>query len=169
MEHCLVVSYSLTGTSRRLADLLCAQQGWERGEIGETFPRSTGLGGYLRCMLDSWLRRCPAISYQGPDPRSFGIVVLVAPIWMWQLASPMRSFVRQRRDALQRVAVLSVMGSKGAPNAVAEIGQILERAPLLSAAFTMNEVDDGSYAARLQAFGNALNAQNAVQPPVRPL
>lgn len=168
MSGILVVVYSYTGTSRRVADLLCSQHGWCMAEIAEVRPRSGALG-TLRCVLDSLLRRQPAIRYDGPTPKDFDTVVLVSPIWALQLAGPMRSFVARRRDHLPEVAVLSVMGGEGAPNAVAEIARLIGRVPVLSAAVTMREVDDGSCATRLQAFGTALNSANDPKAAVRPV
>jgi hypothetical protein len=155
MSKVLVVVYSYTSTSRRVARLLSQQQGWQLGEITEVRPRS-GVLGALRCLLDSLLRRCPEIRYDGPLPRQFDAVVLVSPIWAQRLAGPMRSFVARRRDHLPDVAVVSVMGDRGAPKAVAEIGRIIGRAPFLSTAFTTREVDDLGFAVRLQALGTAL-------------
>ena len=155
MTKILVVVYSYTGTSRRVAQLLRARQGWEVAEIAEVRPRS-GAFGNMRCLLDSLFRRCPAIRYDGPLPRGFDTVVLVSPIWGQQLAGPMRSFVTRRRDHLPDVAVVSVMGGSGAPNAVAEIGRIIGRAPILSTALSTREVDDGSCVERLHRFCTAV-------------
>lgn len=155
MTKVLVVSYSYTGTSRRVAQLLRDRQDWEVAEIAEARPR-TGAFGYLRCLLDSRFRRCPEIRYDGPLPRHFDTVVLVSPIWGQQLAGPMRSFITRRRDHLPDLAVVSVMGGSGAPNAVSEIGRIIGRAPILSIALTTREVHDGSCAERLQRFGTAV-------------
>jgi hypothetical protein len=138
-----------------VAQLLSDRQGWEVAEIAEVRPRS-GAFGNMRCLLDSLFRRCPAIRYDGPLPRGFDTVVLVSPIWGQQLAGPMRSFVTRRRDHLPDVAVVSVMGGSGAPNAVAEIGRIIGRAPILSTALSTREVDDGSCAERLHGFGTAV-------------
>lgn len=166
MSNTLVVVYSYTGVSRRLAQLLCAQQGWTLAEVLDERPRS-GAGGYLRSVLDSVLRRQPPVRYQGPDPSGFSCVVLISPIWAYQLAGPMRSFVARWRKSLRDVAVLSTMGSRGAPNAVVEISELLGRAPVLAAAFTAREVEDGSCAARLQAFGDALRPDRVAAEPVR--
>jgi hypothetical protein len=138
-----------------VAQLLSDRQGWEVAEIAEVRPLS-GAFGNMRCLLDSLFRRCPAIRYDGPLPRGFDTVVLVSPIWGQQLAGPMRSFVTRRRDHLPDVAVVSVMGGSGAPNAVAEIGRIIGRAPILSTALSTREVDDGSCAERLHGFGTAV-------------
>ena len=168
MNKVLVVVYSYTGTSRRVADLLGGQQGWPVAEIRETHARR-GAFGSLRCILDALLRRRPAIRYDGPPPGQFDAVVLVSPIWMLRLAGPMRSFLALHGSRLPNVAVLSVRGSRGASNAVVEVGALLGREPMLSAAVTMREVDEGSYAAQLQAFGTAIGGEAHSHIVVRPV
>ena len=155
MDTILVVCYSYTGTTRRLAQLLCSHHGWPLGEILDERPRA-GAGGTWRCFLDSMLRRHPPVRYQGPDPEDFHTVVLMSPIWVYRLAGPMRSFITSRRNTLRRVAVISTMGSAGASNAVAEIAHVLGRPPILADAFTTREIEDGSGTARLIAFGDRL-------------
>ncbi|MEO7886897.1 flavodoxin [Polaromonas sp.] len=166
-DRILVVCYSNTGTSRRVADLLASQFQWARGEVRETRSR-TGTAGMLRCVADSLFRRHPTVRYEGPDPREFETVVLIAPIWVYRLAGPMRSFVRDDAPGLKRVAVISVMGGQGATNAFAEIDRILGRPPILSTSFTAREVDDGSYASSLQVFGNAVRENAKKDGVVRP-
>jgi len=153
MNKVLVVIYSRSGTGRKLAWLLSRLQNWQMVEITEDRPRSN-----WRCILDSLLRRCPTIRYDGPNPRRFDTVVLVAPIWAGRLAGPMRSFVDSQRALLPDVAVLTVMGHTGAASAVSEIANLLGRAPLLNVSFTTAEVEDGSFADRLQAFGQAVQS-----------
>lgn len=152
MDSILIVCYSYTGNSRRAAETLAAQRGWPLGEISDAATRR----GALRCVLDSLLRRKPAVSYRGPDPGSYRTVVLVSPIWAYRLAGPMRSFVAERREDLRRVAVVSMMGSGGASNAVAEVARMLGRAPVLAAAITAREIADGSFTSRLLEFSEEL-------------
>ncbi len=119
MSKILVVVYSYTGACRRLAELLCNEQGWPMAEISDARPRG-GVLGTRRCL-----------------------------------------FVASRRESLPDVAAAPVMGGSGALNAIAEIGRLLGRAPILSTAFTAREVEDGSCAARLRAFGDAVRAARA--------
>ena len=158
MARTLVVFYSYTGTAAELARLLAAQQDWGLGEIVELQGRA-GARGTWRCVLDSLLRREPAIRYQGPDPARHDMVVLVSPIWMYRLAGPMRTFVASRAEVLEQVALISVMGSAGAGNAVAEVASLLDDVAVEATAFTSREVLDGSCAQRLQAFGDRLRAR----------
>ena len=162
MDSIMVVCYSYTGISRRAAQLLCSHHGWPLGEISEVEARGT-----WRCVLDSLLRRQPAIRYQGPDPGDFRTVVLVAPIWMYRLAGPMRSFVVHHKDTLQRVAVIVTMNAAGASNAFGEIARLLGHGLVDAAAFKAREIEDGSGTARLLAFGDALQPGSTASQPTR--
>jgi hypothetical protein len=153
MRQVLVVVYSYTGTSRRVAQRLAAERGWPIAEVFDAKRRS----GWLRCILDQLLRRRPPIRYDGPDPAAFDTVVLIAPIWVEHLAAPMRSFVTEHASRLRQVAAVSVMGSKGAPNAVAEIARLIGRRPALHAAFKTREVADGSALDRVGVFARAVD------------
>lgn len=155
MEKVLVVFYSYTGTSRRLALRLARLQGWRMGEIEEEMPRR-GLKGTLRCLADSLWRRHPDIEYRGPSPQDFDLVVLVSPIWAYRLAAPMRSFLMRMAPKLRDIAVLSVQDRGGAAHAVAEVTALTHRAPRRAAAFLRQDILDGSYEPRLKSFGHAL-------------
>jgi hypothetical protein len=126
VEPVLVV-YSYTGNARRLAELVCSLEGWPLGVVTDTNPRSGGTG-TLRCILDSLLHRAPEIDYSGPPPGAFRSIILIAPIWMYALAGPMRSFVRQYRWGLSRVGMVVTMGSAGALNAFREVERTLGEA-----------------------------------------
>lgn len=162
MSKVLVVCYSYTGISHKLARLLCRQQNWPMGEVSEFNPRG-GLSGLWKCLADSWLRRTPAIRYVGPATADFDVVVLVSPIWAFRLAGPMRSFVTERLGQFPDVAVACVRGSRGGLGAVAEIAKILGRNPILSAAFNQRDVQYGNCAARLTAFAAAVQWSEDIQ------
>jgi hypothetical protein len=167
MSKFLVVSYSYTGTSRQVAQTLCEMQAWDQAEIKDREARA-GWSGTVRCVLDSLFRRAPEIQVPALNLLDYDAVVLVSPIWAYRLAGPMRSFVAQNRHALPDVAVISVMGSRGAPNAEAEIAALLGRTPMLSTAFTAVEIGNGSYAGRLDAFGSAIRKAKEQTQALRP-
>lgn len=52
---------------------------------------------------------------------------------------------------------------------MAEISRLIGRAPILDTAFTTREVDSGSFATRLQAFGTAVRSAEGTQSAVRPV
>jgi len=159
----LVVSYSFTGTVRHLASTLCADMGWASGEISETRPGR----GTWRCMVDSLLHRRPAIKYSGPDPSRFDTVVLVAPVWIYRLCGPMRTFVFENKDRMRQTAFVSVMGQSGGMNAAQEVANVLGRPPAITTTFLAREVNDGTFAGRLHGFAKAVQALDGQTPPLR--
>lgn len=164
MGSTLIVFYSLTGNSRRLAELLAAQTGWPLGEVLEERPRGASGLGFVRCGLDSIFHRRPAICYRGPEPSEFANIVLVAPIWLKELAGPMRSFVAKEKEHLPRIAVLTTMGGRGGSNAVAEIAGVAGRDPVLSEVVTAREVEDGSCAQAVATFAKAVETSGPGEP-----
>lgn len=150
MSKVLVVVYSWTGTSRRLAQMLCTWQHWALGEIHEARPGR----GTARCILDSILHRQPDIRYAGPEPHDFDAVVLVSPVWAHRLAGPMRSFVASRRSRLRSVAVISMSDHEAATSAVREVAQILGCRSLVDASITRQELENGSFAPKLESFAD---------------
>ena len=168
MTKVLVVVYSYTGTGRRLAQVLCAQQGWPLSEVIELRSRKKGMRGTWRCVLDSMLGRRPRVFCDGAAPERYEAVVLIAPIWIGRMAGPMRSFVAMHKPALRNTALITVMGSRGAAVAAAEFTRLTGHDPMLQTAVTTREVDDGSFAARLQAFGTTFKAALEPSSPLRP-
>ena len=157
MSEILVISYSNTGTSRRLAQMLCKQQGWPMAEISELQPRY-GLSGQLSCLLDSWMRRLPSISYTGPPPNEYDAIVLVAPVWSWRLAGPVRSFLKLMSKQLPDIAMISVTQSLEALDVIAELSSLIGYFPVSSTTFTPEEVNDESCLTRLNIFGKETEA-----------
>ena len=164
-KNILVVVYSRTGTSRTVAGLLAAEGSGQLAVVRDADARR----GVMRCMLDSWLRRRPKIVYEGPDPASFDVVVLVAPIWAMRLAGPMRTFVASRAACLHRVVVVSVMGDEGADRAVAEVARLLGHRPALDASFKERDVRDGSFVRRLRSLAASVaDMTSATSRPLGP-
>lgn len=164
MDRILVVAYSYTGSSRRLASWLSAQHGWPVAEISEARPRE-GLAGLWRCLLDALLDRLPEIKRTGLALQDYDAVVLVAPIWFNRLASPMRSFIATYRDRLPSVVLLSVMGKRGASLAEVDLKRLTGHQPILSEVFTAQEVEEARDTPRLPALADAV--RNAVRSIAR--
>jgi hypothetical protein len=164
MDSILVVVYSEQGLARSVASQLCEDHGWPLGEVRDL--RGGSHTGLMRPLLDTVLVWREPIAYEGPDPGDFRTVVLVTPMRAGHLPAPMRAFLAGRREALRRVAIVSILKSEEAASAVAETAQVLGHAPIHNATFTAEEVLEGSAAARISAFGDFLQPRStAVQVP----
>jgi len=92
MEKKLIVYYSRTGTARQVAEQMAAQSGWQLAEVTDEHPRA-GFLGDARCVLETVFHARAKYRYEGPPLDDVEHVIVIAPIWMGHLASPMRDFL----------------------------------------------------------------------------
>ncbi len=159
MAKVLVVFHSRTGHCRMLAEALAKKRGWKLGEVMYVDGRRS----YARCARDALLRRAPEIRYAGPAPGRFEVVVLVSPVWCWQLCPPMRSFVRSLHGKRPQLAVLMCTGGSGAENAMAEIERQAARPIVARIALLQSEVEAASREGELRIFADEVSAHAAVR------
>jgi hypothetical protein len=158
MNNVLIVMYSRTGTSQRIATSLSRQHRWPLGEVRDAEVPAERHRGVLQCLMDSWRRREPPIHYDGPPPGDFDIVVTISPIWANRMASPMRSFLSENRPHLRQLAVVSVMRGSGARHALAEATRLTNRRPLAHLAVTRRDLANGGADAMLASFSARVGA-----------
>jgi len=172
MSRTLIAYYSRTGTAKRVADQLQQLTQWPQLELQDVQSRA-GFVGDLRCMSESLLFRTPAYHAVGPDPAGFDHMVVISPIWMGQLASPVRSFLYdifgpRKTPTIQRVSLVCVMGLQGGFNAAAEIARIIGRPPLPVLALRQADVLDGSSVSDLYGLRDAIQGMEKVPDAARP-
>jgi flavodoxin len=166
MDRILIVFYSYSGVSRRAANFLASHRGWALGEITEERPRSGAWGG-VRCVIDSLLHRRPRIRYEGPNPADYATVVIVSPLWMGQMAAPMRSFLSQNAIRVRRVAQIPTMNASGASNAEREAAHLLHRTPVYTASFYSHDIEDGSATSDMLRAADEIASGDAYLPQAR--
>jgi hypothetical protein len=161
MDSMLVVMYSETGHARRVALQLCSEHGWPVGEVRDL---NAGEGyGLVRTVLEALPLRRAHIAYEGPDPAHFRTVVLVTPMRGGHVPAPMRAFLQGHCERLRRTAIVSILKSEDAASAVAEVARVLGHAPIHNVTVTAAEIDDGSGAASIAAFGDFLQPRSVAE------
>jgi flavodoxin len=164
MDSMLVVVYSEAGLARKVAQQLAAEHGWPVGEVRD-LDAAGEHEGLVRTILHALPHRTH-MAYEGPEPGDFRTVILITPMRAGHVPAPMRAFLNGHREELRRTAIISILKSEDAVSAVAEVAQTLGHAPIHNATFTGAEIEDGSGAARVSAFGDFLQPRStAVQLP----
>ncbi|PZQ10832.1 MAG: hypothetical protein DI564_15180 [Rhodanobacter denitrificans] len=116
MAKILIVFYSRTGTTGRVAEQLAAALDAPLTAIEEP-RRRRGLTGYLRSAREAARCALPPILPPTRDPADYDLLVLATPVWVGHVASPMRSFLQGYRSTLRRVAFFCTCGGRGAERA----------------------------------------------------
>lgn len=107
----VVISYSRTGNNQTLAEAVAAELSADHVTI--TMP---GEKSFFSIGMDMLLNRTPKVIAANEKPGDYENVVFVGPVWMGQIASPLRSSFKKHRNKLQQYAFVSISGGADGPN-----------------------------------------------------
>jgi len=85
----VVVYYSNTGNTRRIAEQIAAQLGAELAEV--TCQRYLGWSGPLAMAWDIFTRHIPVVDVVAPTDAEYDLVVVGGPVWAAHAAPPVLS------------------------------------------------------------------------------
>jgi flavodoxin len=156
----LIVYYSRSGTTRKVAESLSALLRCEIEEIVEARDRS-GILGILRSMIEAVRKRPSSIIPSQKDPASYDLVIVGTPVWAWSVSSPVRAYLIANRARLPEVAFFCTCGHRGSESTFAEMQNIVGKAPCACCGLVAPSVISGSYEASLAEFVKSLGRSTA--------
>jgi len=101
--NALVVYYSRTGTTRKVADKLASLLKCVSEEIHDTKNRK-GVLGFLSAGSDATSKKLTKLATVNNDPASFDIVIIGTPKWNRRLSTPIRTYLTTYKDRFKKVA-----------------------------------------------------------------
>lgn len=160
MKDILVVYFSRTGYTRRIAEQIAKATGADCEEILEQSSRK-GLLGYWRSAREALRGTAVDVLPASLDPRDYALVVLGTPVWAGNVSSPMRAYMARHVDDFTRVALFCTQGGSGAPKVLQKLTALCDQTPVTTEFFNDSEIDGGTHAGKLDAFVAALEARKA--------
>lgn len=157
MTRRLVVYFSWTGTTAKVARALAERLGADLEEIRETRPRSPGFGRF-RAAMEAMLRLPAPIAPPERDLSAYGLILLGGPVWAQSMASPIRSFIRRRLPKTARIALFCTEGGEGGERVLAEMGLLAARPPLAELVLDAEAMHSGGWRASMETFVQAVES-----------
>jgi len=157
MKHIGIVYYSRSGTARLVAQRLADHLACSAHEVRDARPR-IGVTGDLRCLFDSVFRRSAALLYDGPSPKAFDHVVIVTPVWLGALSSPIRAFLTRYAQCCRSYSLVVVMSRQGAERVSREASKIVRRRPIFLLPLKQINVLAEDFDADLRDLSRAIEA-----------
>lgn len=155
----LVVSFSRTGETKKVADLVADTLGAEKREEIKEIQRRSGPLGYIRSAWEAALGVSPIINVCVNDPSQFDVVVLATPVWMGRMSSPMRTYLLKMESRLPRVAFLVTEGGSGGHRVLLQMRDLVRKIPLAELVLTEDELKHGSHLTKVKAFCEQISSQ----------
>ncbi|MCW4053148.1 MAG: flavodoxin domain-containing protein [Candidatus Bathyarchaeota archaeon] len=101
--NALVVYYSRTGTTRKVAEKIASLLKCVSEEIHDTTSRKGKLG-WLRAGKDATSEKLTKLEKVNNDPASFDIIIIGTPKWNRRLSTPIRTYITEHKDRFKKVA-----------------------------------------------------------------
>lgn len=111
MVKTTIISYSFTGNNDKLAEYLARQTGADHIRVTEPQKRTFG-----KIAFDRLYGRTPRINESLEKAGMSDFILFIGPVWMYQIASPLRSCFKQLRRSRADYAFASISGGADGPD-----------------------------------------------------
>jgi menaquinone-dependent protoporphyrinogen IX oxidase len=163
-QRILVVYYSSSGTTRKVAEAVAAALSADIEQIRpvnrvDASIGSKGLGNLINIMrlgFGAMTKRAAALQGMSKDPADYATVVIGTPVYAGSVSAPVRSYLEQYRQALPQVALFCTGGDAENQKVVDQMQDIVGKPPRASAVFQASAVQADEHQEQLDAFVAAL-------------
>ncbi|MGM0419800.1 MAG: flavodoxin family protein [Bacillota bacterium] len=131
----LVVYYSRTGTTDRLAKILKSELEASLLEIKDQRKRR-GFFGLIRSGFDAITANVTVIEGFEEDLTEYDLVLVGSPVWAGQITPAIRTFLIGNSEVLPEVAFFLTHGGGGASKSLEQLEELAEKDPVASLVLT---------------------------------
>jgi len=155
VKKALVVYYSRTGTTRRVAEAIAGMLACRVEEVTDTKARA-GVLGFVVGGKDAWLRRLTAIGPLTSDPADYELVLIGTPVWAWTMSPAIRTYITQQRGRLPVVAFFATAGGTGIRRTFRQMAELCGKQPRAVLGLYAGDVLWGDPTAKIRSFVDAV-------------
>jgi flavodoxin len=149
--NALIVYYSRTGTTRKIAEQIKNSLNGDIDEIKDAKSRS-GIIGWLNAGRDSISKNLTRIVDIDLHPSNYDIVIIGSPTWNGAASTPIRTYITEYKETLQKVAFFST-GDSEKPEALEEMETLIRGKPIAKLhLIKKEEIEKGEYQSKLDDF-----------------
>ena len=147
----LIVYYSRTGRTRDVTAVIARQIGAEVERIADKRNREGRLG-YIKCTIDQNLSLCPSLKPMRSDPGEYDIVAVGTPLWGSTCCAPIRTFLKEVKGRLRKVAFFCTMREGNEEKAFLDMQSHCGTEPFATLFVTEDELKGDFPADKVAAF-----------------
>jgi flavodoxin len=147
----LVVFYSRSGHTRKLAQEIASRMGADIEEIQENKSRA-GLWGWLMAGYEASHKKLAVIAPPQKDPKQYDLVVIGTPVWASTMSCATRTYLTQKRNELPQTAFFCSLGGDQPQATFAEMRSLAGKAPRAQLALREAKLTATQFGSQVEAF-----------------
>ena len=151
----LVIFYSRSGNTRRVAEEINNSLDCDIEELIDTQNRSGALG-YMRSIIHT-MRKTPAILAEiKSDPSKYDLLIIGTPLWGGHVSTPVGTYIQQNQANFNNVAFFCTAGGENFNGAFNDMQELCGASPAETLGLRAKEVKDGSYKLKVAEFAEKI-------------
>ena len=151
MDSKLVVFYSRTGNTKKIASELAEALKADIEEVEDTTGRSGPIG-WLKSGRDAGQKSLTKLKPLSKNPADYDLVIVGSPVWNDTVSTPIRTYLTENKDNIKQAA-LYVTGYTIDNSALAHMTEILNVTPVATLRLLgKEEVKADAYREKLDEF-----------------
>ena len=152
----LIVYYSRTSTTRKIADEISKKLKADKEEIIDQKNRKGPIG-YIIGGKDAMAKKLTKINELKKNPANYDLLVIGTPVWAFTMTPAIRTFLTKIKDYNKKLALFFTAGSSGMKKTLTQMKELLPKSKLTATlALTTSEVKNNSYEDKIKEFINKL-------------
>ncbi len=158
-KKALVVFYSRTGVTAKVARKIAAAMPCELEEIIDTKSRA-GLLGWLGGGRDAFRKKKTVIRQTEKPPAAYDLVILGTPVWAGNMTPAIRTYITQNKENLKEVAFFCTMGNAGEKRTLRKMEELCGKKPSAVLAVKQKNVAAKGCDERVRQFVAAISSND---------
>ncbi|MCJ7471743.1 MAG: NAD(P)H-dependent oxidoreductase [Actinobacteria bacterium] len=151
-RNILVVYYSRTGSTRKVAEYITKQLGADMEMIIDMKKRS-GAFGFITGAIDALKRKETEISGIKKDPSKYDLIIVGSPMWAGNMPPAIRTYLNKYKANIKSVAFFATSGGPSQGKIFEKVRSFLDRELISLMGICTKELNDDSiFEAKLSSF-----------------
>ena len=152
----LILFYSRTGITKKIAENLTNYLGADIEEVFDTVNRS-GVFGYMRAGKDAISKKLTIIKPLIHNLSDYDLIIIGTPVWVGLMATPIRTIITEQKDKIKQVALFCTQGATNTQGALADMTKLLEKQIVATLEISTKEVVNNNFTEKLNKFVSEIN------------
>jgi len=160
--NALVVYYSRTGRTRRIAEEIAKTLSCDMEEIIDTKKRPQPIE-FIKAGRQAQKKELTEIKACSKEPSQYDIVIIGTPIWYFTMTTPIRTYLHQYKDSFPQVAFFCTSGGIGVERTFTDMEELCRKKPVSTLGISTMEIIRGTYSESMRRFITQLTNMHTIQ------